>query len=55
MAGQIVCVERTVLLPQKSLLYVPPGAGSCDLPGPVTLDELGSLTPVNSICSVQGG
>ncbi|XP_005370427.1 DNA repair-scaffolding protein [Microtus ochrogaster] len=52
--GQIVCVERTVLLPQKSLLYVPPGAGSCDLPGPVTLDELGSLTPVNSICSVQG-
>lgn len=55
MAGQIVCVERTVLLPQKSLLYGPPGAGSCDLPGPVTLDELGSLTPVNSICSVQGG
>ncbi|XP_041533813.1 DNA repair-scaffolding protein isoform X2 [Microtus oregoni] len=52
--GQIVCVERTVLLPQKSLLYVPPGAGSCDLPGPVTLDELGSLTPANSICSVQG-
>nr|XP_048308401.1 DNA repair-scaffolding protein isoform X3 [Myodes glareolus] len=52
--GQIVCVERTVLLPQKSLLYGPPGAGSCDLPGPVTLDELGSLTPVNSICSVQG-
>ncbi|CAO2630983.1 DNA repair-scaffolding protein [Lemmus lemmus] len=52
--GQIVCVERTVLLPQKSLLYVPPGAGSCDLPGPVTLDELGSFTPVNSICSVQG-
>ncbi|XP_052595909.1 DNA repair-scaffolding protein isoform X3 [Peromyscus californicus insignis] len=52
--GQIVCVERTVLLPQKSLLYVPSGASSCDLPGPVILDELGSLTPVNSICSVQG-
>ncbi|XP_036052048.1 DNA repair-scaffolding protein isoform X2 [Onychomys torridus] len=52
--GQIVCVERTVLLPQKSHLYVPSGASSCDLPGPVILDELGSLTPVNSICSVQG-
>ncbi|XP_076404485.1 DNA repair-scaffolding protein isoform X8 [Peromyscus maniculatus bairdii] len=52
--GQIVCVERTVLLPQKSLLYVPSEASSCDLPGPVILDELGSLTPVNSICSVQG-
>ncbi|OBS78170.1 hypothetical protein A6R68_19441, partial [Neotoma lepida] len=52
--GQIVCVERTVLLSQKSLLYVPSCAGSCDLPGPVTLDELGSITPVNSICSVQG-
>ncbi|KAL1787269.1 DNA repair-scaffolding protein isoform X1 [Sigmodon hispidus] len=52
--GQIVCVERTVLLPQKSLLYVPSGADSCNLPGPVTVDELVSFTPVNSICSVQG-
>ncbi|XP_076798617.1 DNA repair-scaffolding protein isoform X2 [Arvicanthis niloticus] len=50
--SQIVCIERTVLLPQKSLLCVP--SASCDLPGPVTLDELSSLTPVNSICSVQG-
>ncbi|ERE75832.1 hypothetical protein H671_4g12329, partial [Cricetulus griseus] len=52
--GQIICVERTVLLSQKSLLHVPSGAGSCDLPGPVTVDELDFLTPVNSICSVQG-
>lgn len=46
--GQILCVERTVLLPQKA--FVP----SVDLPGPVTLDELNSLTPVNSICRIQG-
>lgn len=49
--GQIVCIERTVLIPQKLLLCVP---SSCDLPGPVTVDELSLLTPVNSICSVQG-
>ncbi|XP_040607148.1 DNA repair-scaffolding protein isoform X3 [Mesocricetus auratus] len=52
--GKIVCIERTVLLPQKSLFCVPSGAGSCDLPGPVTVDELNFLTPVNSICSVLG-
>lgn len=50
--GQIVCIERTVILPQKPLLCVP--SASCDLPSPVTLDELSALTPVNSICSVQG-
>ncbi|XP_052013826.1 DNA repair-scaffolding protein isoform X2 [Apodemus sylvaticus] len=50
--GRIVCIERTVLLPQTPLLCVP--SASCDLPGPVTLDELSCLTPVNSICSVQG-
>ncbi|XP_047402241.1 DNA repair-scaffolding protein isoform X1 [Sciurus carolinensis] len=53
-AGQIVCVERTVLLLQKPFGCVASGAGSCELTGPVILDELDSLTPVNSICSVQG-
>ncbi|XP_029424877.1 DNA repair-scaffolding protein isoform X3 [Nannospalax galili] len=52
--GRIVCVERTVLLPQKPVLCMPSGAGPCELTGPVMLDELDSLTPVNSICSVQG-
>ncbi|XP_021104679.1 DNA repair-scaffolding protein isoform X3 [Heterocephalus glaber] len=52
--GRIVCVERTVLLLQKPLLCVASGADSCELTGPVTLDELDSFTPVNSICSVQG-
>ncbi|XP_023573449.1 DNA repair-scaffolding protein [Octodon degus] len=52
--GQIVCVERTVLLLQKPLLCVTSGAASCELTGPVELDELDSHTPVNSICSVQG-
>ncbi|KAM6171418.1 DNA repair-scaffolding protein [Erethizon dorsatum] len=52
--GRIVCVERTVLLLQKPLLCVASGADSCELTGPVKLDELDSLTPVNSICSVQG-
>ncbi|XP_013375657.1 PREDICTED: DNA repair-scaffolding protein isoform X1 [Chinchilla lanigera] len=52
--GQIICVERTVLLLQKPLLCVASGADSCELTGPVELDELDSLTPVNSICSVQG-
>ncbi|XP_008049448.1 DNA repair-scaffolding protein-like [Carlito syrichta] len=52
--GRIVCVERTVLVLQKPLLCVASGACSCELTGPVMLDELDSLTPVNSICSVQG-
>lgn len=52
--GRIICVERTVLLLQKPLLYVASGAASCELMDPVMLDELDSLTPVNSICSVQG-
>nr|XP_019572358.1 PREDICTED: DNA repair-scaffolding protein isoform X1 [Rhinolophus sinicus] len=52
-SGQIVCVERTVLLP-KPILDVTSGAHSCELPGPVTLDELDSVTQVNSICNVQG-
>ncbi|KAM4824738.1 DNA repair-scaffolding protein isoform X1 [Urocitellus parryii] len=52
--GQIVCVERTVLLLQKPFWGMASGAGSCELNGPVILDELDSLTPVNSICSVQG-
>nr|XP_040150015.1 DNA repair-scaffolding protein isoform X2 [Ictidomys tridecemlineatus] len=52
--GQIVCVERTVLLLQKPFWGMASGAGSCELTGPVILDELDSLTPVNSICSVQG-
>ncbi|XP_048223559.1 DNA repair-scaffolding protein [Perognathus longimembris pacificus] len=52
--GQIICVERTVLLPQKLLVCEDPGVGPWELPGPVTLDELNSFTPVNSICSVRG-
>ncbi|XP_033616630.1 DNA repair-scaffolding protein [Fukomys damarensis] len=52
--GRIVCVERTVLLLQKPHLCVASGVHSCELTGPVTLDELDSLTAVNSICSVQG-
>lgn len=52
--GRIVCAERTVLLLQKPLLCVGSAANSCELTGPVKLDELDSLTPVNSICSVQG-
>lgn len=55
LAGRIICVERTVLLLQKPLLCVASGAASCELMDPVMLDELDSLTPVNSICSVQGG
>ncbi|XP_030650872.1 DNA repair-scaffolding protein isoform X4 [Nomascus leucogenys] len=51
--GRIVCAERTVLLLQKPLLSVVSGASSCELPGPVMLDNLDSATPVNSICSVQ--
>ncbi|XP_058524585.1 DNA repair-scaffolding protein isoform X1 [Ochotona princeps] len=52
--GRIVCVERTVLQLQQPLLCVASGAASCELSGPVVLDELDGLTPVNSICSVQG-
>ncbi|XP_073924602.1 DNA repair-scaffolding protein isoform X5 [Castor canadensis] len=52
--GRIVCVERTVLLPQKPLMCVASGTDPCELTGPVMLDELDSLTPVNSICSVRG-
>nr|XP_008526184.1 PREDICTED: DNA repair-scaffolding protein isoform X4 [Equus przewalskii] len=52
--GQIVCVERTVLMLQKPLLGVASDACSCELTGPVKLDELDSVTQVNSICSVQG-
>jgi hypothetical protein len=54
LAGRIVCVERTVLLPQKPLMCVASGTDPCELTGPVMLDELDSLTPVNSICSVRG-
>uniref|UniRef100_A0A8C3WQ43 Scaffold protein involved in DNA repair n=1 Tax=Catagonus wagneri TaxID=51154 RepID=A0A8C3WQ43_9CETA len=50
--GQILCVGRTVLLLPKPHLEV--AAGAWELLGPVRLDELGSVTQVNSICSVQG-
>ncbi|XP_030884871.1 DNA repair-scaffolding protein isoform X2 [Leptonychotes weddellii] len=52
--GRIVCVERSVLLLQKPLLGVDSGACSCELTGPVKLNELDSVTQVNSVCSVQG-
>uniref|UniRef100_M3XPZ1 DUF4503 domain-containing protein n=1 Tax=Mustela putorius furo TaxID=9669 RepID=M3XPZ1_MUSPF len=52
--GQIVCVERSVLLLQKPRLGVDSGAHSCELTGPVKLNDLVSVTQVNSICSVQG-
>ncbi|XP_019678187.2 DNA repair-scaffolding protein isoform X2 [Felis catus] len=52
--GQIVCVERSVLLLQKPLLGMASGAPSCELTSPVKLNELDSVTQVNSICSVQG-
>uniref|UniRef100_A0A2K6GF01 DUF4503 domain-containing protein n=2 Tax=Propithecus coquereli TaxID=379532 RepID=A0A2K6GF01_PROCO len=52
--GRVVCVERTVLLLQKPLLCVASGVCPCELTGPVTLDQLDSVTPVNSICSVRG-
>ncbi|XP_042541947.1 DNA repair-scaffolding protein isoform X1 [Dipodomys spectabilis] len=52
--GQIICVERTILLPQKLFVCVASGVGPCELPGPVMLDELNSFTPVNCICRVQG-
>ncbi|XP_008579320.1 PREDICTED: uncharacterized protein LOC103597282 [Galeopterus variegatus] len=53
--GQIVCVERTVILLQKPLSCVASGARFCEVTGPVMLDELDSATTANSICSVQGG
>ncbi|XP_027452229.1 DNA repair-scaffolding protein isoform X2 [Zalophus californianus] len=52
--GRIVCVERSVLLLQKPLLGAGSGACSCELTGPVKLNELDSVTQVNSVCSVQG-
>ncbi|XP_030160132.1 DNA repair-scaffolding protein isoform X2 [Lynx canadensis] len=52
--GQIVCVERSVLLLQKPLLGMASSAPSCELTSPVKLNELDSVTQVNSICSVQG-
>ncbi|XP_016054433.1 PREDICTED: DNA repair-scaffolding protein [Miniopterus natalensis] len=52
--GQIVCVERTVLLLPMPVSEVACGAHACELASPVELDELGPATQVNSICSVQG-
>ncbi|XP_045042041.1 DNA repair-scaffolding protein isoform X2 [Desmodus rotundus] len=52
--GRIVCVERTALLLPKPILGVASVARSCELAGPVKLDELDSVTQVNSICSIQG-
>ncbi|XP_067568488.1 DNA repair-scaffolding protein isoform X3 [Pseudorca crassidens] len=50
--GQLVCVARTVLLLPKPQLGV--ASGAWELTSPVSLDELDSVTRVNSICSVQG-
>ncbi|XP_014388390.1 PREDICTED: DNA repair-scaffolding protein [Myotis brandtii] len=52
--GRIVCGERTVLSLPKPVLDVASGTRSCELPGPVRLDGLDSVTQVNCICSVQG-
>ncbi|XP_042828666.1 DNA repair-scaffolding protein isoform X3 [Panthera tigris] len=52
--GQIVCVERSVLLLQKPLVGMASSAPSCELTSPVKLNELDSVTQVNSVCSVQG-
>ncbi|XP_035750839.1 DNA repair-scaffolding protein isoform X2 [Egretta garzetta] len=52
--GRIICVERTVLLLQKPLLYSAAGADLSELTGPVRLDELDSATQTNSICAVRG-
>lgn len=52
--GRIVCVDRTVLLPQEPPLNGPSSADSWEPTGPVMLDKLSSLTIVNSICTVQG-
>ncbi|XP_059972472.1 DNA repair-scaffolding protein isoform X2 [Mesoplodon densirostris] len=50
--GHLVCVGRTVLLLPKPQLGV--ASGAWELTSPVRLDELDSVTRVNSICSVQG-
>ncbi|NXP46667.1 SPIDR protein, partial [Heliornis fulica] len=52
--GRIICIERTVLLLQKPLLYSAAGADLSELTGPVRLDELDSTTQANSICAVRG-
>ncbi|NXD75140.1 SPIDR protein, partial [Halcyon senegalensis] len=52
--GKIICVERTVLLLQKPLLYSAAGADLSELTGPVRLDELDSTTQANSICALRG-
>ncbi|XP_061304509.1 DNA repair-scaffolding protein isoform X1 [Pezoporus flaviventris] len=52
--GRIICVERTVLLLQKPLLYSAAVADLSELTGPVRLDELDSTTQANSICAVRG-
>ncbi|XP_077789168.1 DNA repair-scaffolding protein isoform X5 [Podarcis muralis] len=52
--GRIICIERTVLLLQRPLLYKAVGADITELTGPVKLDELDSATQVNSICTVRG-
>ncbi|XP_075861439.1 DNA repair-scaffolding protein isoform X3 [Microcebus murinus] len=52
--GRVACVERTVLVPQKPLPRVAPGARPWAPTGPVTLDRLDPGTPANAACSVQG-
>ncbi|NWX15867.1 SPIDR protein, partial [Aegotheles bennettii] len=52
--GRIICVERTVLLLQKPLLYSAAGADLSELTGPVRLDELDSTTQTNSVCTLRG-
>ncbi|NXV40548.1 SPIDR protein, partial [Uria aalge] len=52
--GRIICVERTVLLLQKPLLYSAAGADLSELTGPVRLDELDSTTQANSVCALRG-
>ncbi|XP_026526191.1 DNA repair-scaffolding protein [Notechis scutatus] len=52
--GKIICIERTVLLLQKPLLYRAAGADITELTGPVKLDYLDSTTQINSICTVRG-
>ncbi|XP_061454336.1 DNA repair-scaffolding protein isoform X2 [Rhineura floridana] len=51
--GRIICIERTVLLLQRPLLYRAASADITELTGPVRLDELDSATQVNSICTVR--
>ncbi|NXE93133.1 SPIDR protein, partial [Menura novaehollandiae] len=52
--GEIICVERTVLLLQKPLLCSAAGADLSELTGPVRLDELDSTTQANSVCALRG-